>query len=318
MNSKFDNPFSYSDDNKRYLTYSYYLKKRFGKKVYKVPLNIDLGCPNRDGTKGYGGCLFCSAKKSGDFAGDPEDDILTQYLKIREKMSKKWADGFCIPYFQAGSNTYGEISLLRRMYYCAMELPDAVGLSIATRADCLDEQVCELLEEISKKTYLTVELGLQTIHDKTAAAMNRGHTFDEFLQGYKMLRERGINVCVHIINGLPGEDMQMMLQTAQAVSRLDIHSVKIHLLHILKDTPLEKMYKEGQFKAMDMDEYVEIVCSQIEFFSKDVIIQRVTGDGGKTQLVAPLWSLKKFCVINEIDKLMGERNSYQGIKHKKG
>lgn len=271
-------PFKYSDDNKRYQTYNYYLRHRFGKKVFKVSLNADLGCPNRDGTKGTGGCIFCSAKMSGDFAGNPEEDILDQYTEIREKMSKKWDDALCIPYFQAGSNTYGDVETLRKMYTAALSLDNAVGLSIATRADCITEEIADLLQEFSGKTYLTVELGLQTIFDKTALLCNRCHTYADFLKGFEMLKKRGINICVHIINGLPGESEDMMLETAKTVGELGIHSIKIHLLHILKGTQLAKMYEQGQVKAMERDRYVNVVCNQLEVLPEDVIIQRVTGD----------------------------------------
>ncbi|MBR7008318.1 MAG: TIGR01212 family radical SAM protein [Ruminococcus sp.] len=314
MNTIADNPFEYSSDNKRYQTYSYYLKKRFGKKVMKIPLNVDLGCPNRDGTKGCGGCKFCSAQKSGEFAGDPQDDILTQFAKVREKMAQKWSQGLYIPYFQAGSNTYAPVERLREMYETALSVENCAGLSIATRADCIDEQKAELLGEIAKRTYLTVELGLQTVHDETALAMNRCHTFEDFLSGYGLLRKNGVNVCVHIINGLPGETHEMMLETARQLSRLELHSIKIHLLHVLKGTELAQMYERGEFEVMGLEEYVETVCDQIELLPKELIIQRVTGDGAKDELVAPLWSLKKFCVMNEIDKELGRRNSYQGIK----
>lgn len=314
MNSKFHNPYPFSDDNKRYQTYNYYLRKRFGKKVFKVPLNIDMGCPNRDGTKGVGGCKFCSAKMSGDFAGDPEQDILSQYKDIKEKMNRKWADGLCIPYFQAGSNTYADVETLRKMFYTALTFENAVGLSVATRADCLDEEKCALLGEIAQKTYLTVELGLQTVHDETALRMNRCHTYGDFLKGYEMLRKNSVNVCVHIINGLPGETREMMLETVRELSRLDIFSIKIHLLNILKGTELGAMYLRGEFPAMEMDDYVSLVCDQIELLPPETVIQRVTGDGAKDDLIAPLWSLKKFCVMNEIDKELGRRNSWQGIK----
>ena len=310
MNTIADNPFEFSDDNKRYHTYNYYLRKRFGKKVMKIPLNVDLGCPNRDGTKGVGGCKFCSAYLSGEFAGDPCDDIRTQFESVREK----WSEGLYIPYFQAGSNTYAPVEKLREMYETALTVENCAGLSIATRADCIDEQKAALLGEIAKQTYLTVELGLQTVHDSTALSMNRCHTFADFLKGYELLRKSGVNVCVHIINGLPGETREMMLETAKQLARLDLHSIKIHLLHVLKGTELEKMYRRGEFETLSMRDYVNIVCDQIELLPKQLIIQRVTGDGARSELVAPLWSLKKFCVMNEIDKELGRRNSYQGIR----
>jgi radical SAM protein (TIGR01212 family) len=172
-----------------------------------------------------------------------------------------------------------------------------------------------LLGEIAKQTFLTVELGLQTVHDSTALAMNRCHTFADFLRGYELLRDNGVNVCVHIIDGLPGETHEMMLETAKKLAELELHSIKIHLLHILKGTQLAKMYEHGEFETLTMQEYVSIVCDQLEVLPKELVIQRVTGDGAKDELIAPLWSLKKFCVMNEIDKELGRRNSYQGIKH---
>lgn len=312
MTQKESNPFPFSDDNKRYLTYNYYLKHRFGQKVFKVPLNIDLGCPNRDGTKGTGGCIFCSAKMSGDFAGDPCDDIRTQFEEIKTKMHQKWSEGLYIPYFQAGSNTYGNTEMLEKMFNTALSFENTVGLSVATRADCITEENADMLAEISKKTFLTVELGLQSIHDKTAQLCNRCHSFEDFLCGLRLLKDKGIKVCVHIINGLPGENHDMMLETAKVCGELGIHSIKIHLLHILKNTPLAKMYSDGMFRAMEMQDYVNLVCDQLEVLPENVIIQRVTGDGAKEDLIAPLWSLKKFCVMNEIDKELLRRNSYQG------
>ena len=316
MTQRESNPFPYSEDNKRYLTYSYYLKRRFGQKVFKVPLNIDLGCPNRDGTKGTGGCIFCSAKLSGDFAGDPCDDILTQFEEVKAKMHRKWSEGLYIPYFQAGSNTYGDTRTLRKMFETALSFENTVGLSIATRADCINEENADMLAELSQKTYLTAELGLQSIHDNTAKLCNRCHSFEDFLYGFGLLRDRGINVCVHIINGLPGETHDMMLETAKVCGELGIHSIKIHLLHILKNTQLAEMYRSGMFSAMEMQDYVSLVCDQLEVIPYSVIIQRVTGDGAKEDLISPLWSLKKFCVMNDIDKELVRRNSCQGKFYK--
>ena len=306
------NPFPYSLDNKRYLTYSSYLKQRFGQKVFKVPLNIDLGCPNRDGTKGAGGCIFCSARSSGDFAGDPCQDIERQFDEVRGRLHKKWEQGLYIPYFQAGSNTYGETAVLKRLFERALSFENAAGLAIATRADCIDAEKADMLAFLSERTYLTVELGLQSIHDRTALLCNRCHTYEDFLNGFRLLKERGINVCVHIINGLPGESREMMLDTAETVRELGIHAIKIHLLHILKGTVLAEMYERGEFKAMEQTEYVSLVCDQIERLPKEVIIERVTGDGARSELIAPLWSLKKFCVMNDIDKELYRRNSFQG------
>lgn len=307
------NNFKYSDDNKRYHTYNYYLRHKYGKKVFKVPLNADFGCPNRDGTKGVGGCTYCSNKMSGDYAGNPLDDIERQYNDIRQTLLKKWSDAKCIPYFQAGTNTYAPLNIQKELFEKALKLKDAVGLNISTRADCINEEIADMLYQISKKTNLEVELGLQTIYDSTAKRINRCHTYDDFLKGYNMLKERGIDVCVHIINGLPGETEDMMINTAQTVGALNPHGMKIHLLYIIKGTEMHKQYLSGEVKALERDEYVQIVCNQLERIPEDVVIERVTGDGVKEDLIAPLWSLKKFCVMNEIDKEMARRNSYQGI-----
>lgn len=308
-----NNNFKYSDDNKRYHTYNYYLRHKYGKKVFKVPLNANFGCPNRDGTKGVGGCTYCSNKMSGDYAGNPLDDIERQYNDVRQTLLKKWSDAKCIPYFQAGTNTYAPLNIQKELFDRALKLKDAVGLNISTRADCINEEIADMLYEISKKTNLEVELGLQTIYDSTANRINRCHTYDDFLKGYNMLKERGIDVCVHIINGLPGETEDMMINTAQTVGALNPHGMKIHLLYIIKGTKMHKQYLSGEVKALERDEYVRIICNQLERIPEDVVIERVTGDGVKEDLIAPLWSLKKFCVMNEIDKEMARRNSYQGI-----
>ncbi len=312
MRKKGDNPFIYSDTNKRYHTYDYFLRQKFGKKVFKVPLDCGFTCPNIDGTKGVGGCTYCSARGSGDFAASASLPIRQQYDELRASLSKKWEDAFCIPYFQAHTNTYAPTKQLREKYYEALALPQAVGISISTRADCLSKATVELLHEINEKTFLTVELGLQSIHDVTAKRINRCHTYEDFLNGYRSLN--GLNVCVHIINGLPGEDRGMMLETAKAVGSLSPHAVKIHLLHIIAQTAMAKQYAAGEFEAMTLDNYVDTVCAQLEYLPAKTVIARVTGDGAPDSLVAPLWSRKKFVVMNEIDKRLAALNSYQGKK----
>ena len=306
--------FPYSDDNKRYHSYSYYLKTRFGRKVSKIPLNIDLGCPNRDGTKGTGGCKFCSAKLSGNFAGDPARSIQEQYAQVRCVMDKKWADALCIPYFQAGSNTYGDTGMLREMFETAMRLENSVGISIATRADCIDREKAAMLGELARQTYLTVELGLQTIYDSTALAMNRCHTFEDFMRGFTLLKEQDVNVCVHLIDGLPCEDREMMIRSAQKVGELGVHAVKLHLLHVLKNTELADMYSRGEFRTLERDEYIGIICDQLEVIPPETVIERLTGDGDRTELIAPLWSRDKRRVLNGIDMEMARRNAFQGDK----
>jgi radical SAM protein (TIGR01212 family) len=242
--------------------------------------------------------------------------IFAAKLKCRDvaafynTLSQKWPDSLHIAYFQDFSNTYAPVDRLRELYYEALSMPDVVGLSIATRADCLEDYVCELLYEIGKKTYLTVELGLQSSSDVTAERINRGHSWAEFLQGYEKLR--GLNVCVHIINGLPGENKDDMLKTACDVARLCPHEIKIHLLHVLKNTVMAEEYERGEFETLTLDEYADIVVSQLELLPPDTVIGRVTGDGLSDELIAPLWSTRKFNVMNTIDKLMVERDTYQG------
>lgn len=308
MNDKFP-----AENGKRYLSQNEYLRKHFGGKVMKVSLNGGFTCPNRDGTKGVGGCIYCSESGSGDFAGDPSLSVTEQFEAVREPLMKKWKDcSLFIPYFQAGTNTYAPLPRLKALFEEALSLENVCGLAVSTRPDCISEETADYLAEISRRTYLTVELGLQTVHDKTAALINRCHTYADFLKGFEMLSSRGINVCVHLINGLPFESREMMLETVRQVSELPVHSIKLHLLHIIRGTRLAEMYERGEFPAMERDEYVSLICDQLEIIPPDVIIERLTGDGAKDDLVAPLWSLKKFCVLNEIDKEMRRRDSFQG------
>lgn len=308
------NDFKYSNDNKRYHTWNYHLQSKFGTKVFKVALNGGFTCPNIDGTKGFGGCTYCSDSGSGDFAGDPSQNIIAQFETVKERMHKKWRDAKYIPYFQAHTNTYAPVPVLKSLFEPVLALENVVGISIATRADALPDDVLDYLADINKRTYLIVELGLQSIFDKTGEKINRCHTYDEFLIGYNKLKSRNINVCVHLINGLPNETKDMMLASARAVAALRPHCVKLHLLHILKNTRIAQEYLNGEFDTLTLEEYVDIICSQLELFHEDTVIQRLTGDGGRDSLIAPLWSLKKFVVLNEIDKQMLLRNTFQGSK----
>lgn len=308
-----ENKFKYSLDNKRYHTWNYHLHQRFGCKVFKVALNGGFTCPNIDGTKGKGGCIYCLSG-SGDFAGDPSHAILTQFEEVKAKMHKKWSEAKYIPYFQAHTNTYALAPVLRERFEPVLCQPNVVGISIATRADCLEDDALDYLSELNERTYLIVELGLQTIHDKTGEIINRCHTYAEFLEGYRKLKDRNINICVHLIDGLPFETHDMMIESAKEVARLKPHCVKLHLLHVLTGTRLAEMYERGEFETMTLDGYVETVVDQLEVFPEETIVQRVTGDGGWSTLIAPKWSLKKFVVMNEIDKLMVKRDTYQGAK----
>lgn len=308
-----ENKFKYSLDNKRYHTWNYHLHTLFGGKVFKVALNGGFTCPNIDGTKGTGGCTYCLSG-SGDFAGDPSHSIVTQFEEVKARMLKKWPEGKYIPYFQANTNTYAPAEVLRQKFEPVLAQPDVVGLALATRADCLHEDVLDYLSELNERTYLMVELGLQTIFDETGDRINRCHTYAEFLEGYQKLKERNIKTCVHLILGLPGEDRAMMLESAKAVAALRPDCVKLHLLHILKGTKMAQQYENGEFDTLTLEEYVNIVVDCLEYFHEETVIQRLTGDGGRDTLIAPLWSLKKFVVLNEIDKEMVRRNTYQGIK----
>ncbi|MCD8181577.1 MAG: TIGR01212 family radical SAM protein [Firmicutes bacterium] len=309
-----ENSFKYSDDNKRYHTWNYHLRRKFGCKVFKVALNGGFTCPNIDGTKGTGGCIYCSSSGSGDFAGDISHGILAQFDEVKERMHKKWKEAKYIPYFQAHTNTYAPARVLRERFEPALARENVVGISIATRADCLKDDALEYLSELNERTYLIVELGLQSIFDETGKKINRCHTYAEFLEGYNKLKSRGINVCVHLINGLPGETKEMMAESAREVARLRPHCVKLHLLHVLKNTRLADMYENGEFELMTREDYVETIVNQLELFHEKTIIQRLTGDGGRDSLIGPVWSLKKFEVLNEIDKLMLRRGTYQGAK----
>ena len=305
--------FSFTIDNKRYHTYNYFLRTKFGGKVMKISLNGGFTCPNIDGTKGIGGCTYCSSSGSGDFAGDPSLDIHRQFEEVKAMMTNKW-EGKYIAYFQANTNTYAPLSRLKTLYESALSEKDVIGLSIATRADCISEEIADYLKELSEKTYLTVELGLQTIHDKTGERINRCHSYADFSKGYNMIKERGIPVCVHLINGLPGETHEMMVETAREVGKLNPDFVKLHLLHIIKGTKIAEEFENGEFSLMTLPEYVSVICDQLEVLPQETVIQRVTGDGKKEDLIGPMWSLKKFVVMNEIDKELVRRNSYQGIK----
>lgn len=307
-----ENPFRYSNTNKRYHTFTYFLEQKFGRKVAKISLDAGFTCPNIDGSKGVGGCTYCSARGSGDFAGDQSLSLREQFEQVRQVMNQKWPDAVYIPYFQAHTNTYAPLEVLKEKFEEALSFPDVMGLAIATRADCITDEIADYLRELAQRTYLEVELGLQSVHDVTGERINRCHSYADFLEGYQKLADRGINICVHIIDGLPGEDREMMLETARRLSHLKLHSIKIHLLHVLKGTVMEQQLAEGQFRLLTREEYVGIVCDQLELLPPQMVIQRVTGDGERESLVGPEWSLKKLCVMNEIDKELVRRNSFQG------
>lgn len=304
---------NYFTNEKHYNTLNHYYRHRFQSKIMKIALNGDFSCPNRDGVFSSKGCIFCSESGSGDFAGQKEDSLRKQFDDILAMMKKKWDNAKYIAYFQANSNTYGPIEKLKNLYNEALSLDDnIVGLNIGTRADCFSPKIFDLLEELNQKTYLTIELGLQSSHLITLELINRGHDILTFTKTVKELRKRKIDVVVHIINGLPGEDESMMLKTIDYLNQLDIQGIKIHMLYVLKNTALEDYYKKQPFHILTLEEYVDITVKQLKNLREDIIVHRITGDPPKDLLVEPLWTLKKFVVSNEIDKVMRKNKDYQG------
>ena len=308
------NSFKYSNTNKRYHTLDYYYKNRFHEKVFKVSLDAGFSCPNIDGTVGYNGCIYCSKLGSGEFAGNKQEPIEVQFNKVKEIMLKKWPNAKYIGYFQAHTNTYAKVEKLNELYTKILNEPGVICLNIATRPDAITEECLDYLTELNKKTYLTIELGLQTTNEKTSKLINRCHTLTCFEEMVKKLRERNIDVVVHIINGLPYETKEDMIITAKYLNSLDIQGIKIHMLSILKDTPLEKLYEKEHFKILTKEEYIDIVTDQLELLRPEIVIHRITGDPKVDDLVEPNWLVKKFCVLNDIDKEMAKRNTYQGKK----
>lgn len=308
------NPFSHTDSNKRYYTYDYYLRKAYGGKCAKITLDAGFSCPNIDGRRATGGCIYCSLRGSGDFAQSSRLPLREQYERQRALITKKWETPRFIPYLQAHTNTYAPIDRLKEVYTEALSLPGAVALHIATRADCLGDEVLSLLSEVSEQIPLTIELGLQSMHDKTAERINRAHSLSEFVCGFSAIREKvpRARISVHLINGLPGEDREMMLSSAAFVGSLLPNEIKIHLLHVLRNTPLAEMYERSEYTPLLKEQYVEIVAHQLSYIPKSVVIGRLTGDGAASELLAPLWSLKKTSVLNDIDKYLFENNLWQG------
>ena len=307
--------FKYTLDNKRYHTLNYFYKAKFGTKVFKVSLNGGFSCPNLDGTLGYGGCIYCSKTGSGEFGGDIHKSLTNQFNEMKEVVNKKHIPCKYIGYFQARTNTYAPINILKEKYEEVLSLDNVIGLNIATRCDAISDECLSYLEDLNKRTYLTIELGLQTIHEKTSKLINRCHTLESFDNMVKKLRERNINVVVHIINGLPFETEEMMLDTVKHLNNLDIQGIKIHMLHIIKDTDMAKLLKETNFHVLTKEEYIDIVIKQLELLNPKIVINRITSDPDKEQLLAPIWLCQKCQLLNDIDKEMKKRNTYQGIKY---
>lgn len=328
MAQKDTNPYPYSDSNKRYMTYDWYLKQRFGGKTAKVTLDIGCTCPNLDGSKGHGGCIYC---KSGSRSAVGET-LEEQYAHGVEVACRKWKPVGFIPYFQSNTNTYGDMTRLSELFLRAAELEGAVAVDVATRADCLTNAAIDALVTLAERIPVTVELGLQTTDDGTAQRINRCHSYAEFVDGYSRLVRaaetvngklstkdpvtgllyKRLTVGVHLINGLPGESADTMMKTAKDVADLSPDMVKIHLMHVLTETPLAAMYESGEYVPMTREEYVRVTCDQLELLPPETVIGRVTGDGIAEDLLAPQWSRRKTEVANEIDKELYRRNSWQG------
>lgn len=286
-----------------YYSFNRYLRNRFGCKVYKISINGGFTCPNRDGTCGTRGCIFCSAGGSGDFAESPELSITQQIEKGKERVKNKIKSGKYIAYFQAFTNTYAPMEVLRKKFTEAIEHPDIVMLSVATRPDCLPDDVIDLLAQLNTIKPVSVELGLQTIHQKSADYIRRGYNLACFDDAVCRLKEAGLEVVCHIILGLPGESKSDMLQSVDYACRSGINGIKLQLLHVLKNTDLEKEYRAGKFKTLTFEEYLDIIKSCVKIIPKEIVIHRLTGDGAKKDLIAPLWSADKKKVLNAISKL---------------
>ncbi len=303
----------FNNTDKRYNQYSAHLKKKFGVKVYKITLDAGFSCPNRDGTISTGGCIFCD--EGGSFS-QAHSNLLPIEKQVEEgikTLSKRFKAQKFMSYFQAYSNTYKPVSELEKIYNCALNHSDIVGLSIGTRPDCIDDEKIKLISSYKDDYYTWVEYGLQSIHDKTLKKINRGHNFDCFFKAYEKTKEAGINVCVHVIFGL-WETHDEIMQTAQKLAQLKVDGVKIHMLCALENTKLAQIYKEGGIDFMDENEYVKTVCDFLEYLPETTTIHRLAGNGLSTELIAPKWLGKKFDCLNKIDKEFINRNSYQGSK----
>ncbi|MCW2278011.1 TIGR01212 family radical SAM protein [Heliophilum fasciatum] len=302
--------------DKRYHSWNDHLRKHFGQKVVKVSLNAGLTCPNRDGTVGTGGCIFCCPQGSGACAGDPAESIRRQFAQIGAKLKSKWSTNLHIAYFQAFSNTYGDVDYLKGLYEEALAQPGVVGLAIATRPDCLPPDVLDLLAALNERTYLWVELGLQSAHDRTLAVINRGHDRACFEQALANLQARGIRTCAHMILGLPGESATEMMATGQYLAQAGIQGIKLHALHIMRDTRLAAMYRAQPWPLLTCDAYVDLVVRILAILPPDIVIQRLTGDAPRDLLVAPEWITRKWGVLQGIDQRLAALDTWQGKEAK--
>jgi radical SAM protein (TIGR01212 family) len=300
--------FKYTLDNKRYHTLNYFYRTKFNKKVFKVPLDAHMSCPNKkDGI----GCIYCSNSSKANITNS-NDSLEEQFKKNIKILEHKWPDSYYIPYYQTGTNTFGDLDKLKELFEKFIDRKNVVGISIATRPDALNKEILDYLEELNKKTFLTIELGLQSSNNNTLKYINRGHDVNTFINAVKELKKRNIFVVAHIINGLPTDTEKDMLNTAKLLNKLNIDGVKIHMLYITKGTKLADIYNKEKFPILTKEEYIDIVIKQLELLNENIVIERITGDPIKEELIEPTWLLKKFCVLNDIDKEMVKRNTYQG------
>ena len=300
--------FKYSLDNKRYHTLNYFYRTKFNNKVFKVPLDAHMSCPNK---KNGIGCIYCSDNSKSNII-DSYDSIEEQFLKNIKILENKWPNSYYIPYFQAGTNTFAPLNELKTLYESLLSYDKVVGLAIATRPDSLTDELIDYLGELNKKTFLTIELGLQSSNLNTLNFINRGHDVKCFVETVKKLHKKGIFVVAHIINGLPYETEKDMLNTVKLLNNINIDGIKIHMLYISKNTKIAEIYNKEQFHVLSKDEYIDIVIKQLELLNEKVVIERITGDPIKEDLITPDWLVKKFCVLNDIDKEMVKRETYQG------
>ena len=305
-------PFKYTLDNKRFHTLNYHNKMKYGCKVFKAVIDCGFTCPNIDGRKGTGGCIFCDGG-SGYFTA-PTLSVAQQVEAEHERISRKFGDVPIIAYFQANTNTYAPTDTLREIYSSVLAFPYVRGISIGTRSDCLDDDVMEVLAELNKKTELTVELGLQSVHEETIKLINRCCTHEEFIEGYNRLKTHGIRTCLHIINGMPNETADMMLETARQTAEMRPDGVKLQMLHVIRGTRLSEMYENHEFELLTKDEYIDIIARQLEVLPPETVVERITGDGDKSKLIAPLWTADKISVLGGIDKELARRDTWQGKK----
>ena len=307
-----ENLFKYSFNEKRYHTYNYYLKTKYNCKVAKIILDAHFSCPNRDGSKSSRACIFCSNKGSGDSNFFNTEDLLRQYELNKKIMDNKWPNEKYIPYFQSFSNTYGPLNKIKSMIELFINKEEVCEIAIATRCDCIEDDVLDYLGEINKIKPITLELGLQSSNDNTGIYINRCHTFDDFKNAVKKVKEKNIRICAHIINGLPSEDRKDMIETIKDLRDVDIDGIKIHMLHIVRNSRLGDVYLAEPFELISREEYIDIVVEQLRYLKKEIVIERLTGDPIVEDLLYPSWVTNKTTILNDIDKLMRKLDVYQG------